>query len=406
MDPATALPPAPPQRKATSSAESESSSAHEEDDLSLASDWTNEDERASQGDGQPRVNDKSPTIDKDVQDSLLAVSTSATDVETLRGVEPRALPLRQAATGAAIEAQAAPTATTTTTAAAEDHAPAATKAAPDDVAPGPAAAPAVPTITSAAPDPTVDHDRLPRHGNLEPSSEGETPGLHAADTAPAARNLLAAAVANAEARSSAARGPRPEPTANYFDVLSESLDDGDEPDAEPDAAPDADADAPAGADANADGDAKGNAGEYANADAHAGANASTDTAEKVRALRRALEQSDDDLIVHAIEMNRANAADSVTRDANAAARVVSPAPAPAPLPAHQPPPRVTVAEGTSSDVNGARYAASAPHSAVRAPHTAARAAAGGAPTPTPLPPPEPNRHVTDLVRNAIGMVEP
>ena len=84
MDPATALPPAPPQRKATSSAESESSSAHEEDDLSLASDWTNEDERASQGDGQPRVNDKSPTIDKDVQDSLLAVSTSATDVETLR----------------------------------------------------------------------------------------------------------------------------------------------------------------------------------------------------------------------------------------------------------------------------------------------------------------------------------
>ena len=84
MDPATALPPAPPQRKATSSAESESSSAHDEDDLSLASDWTNEDERASQGDGQPRVNDKSPTIDKDVQDSLLAVSTSATDVETVR----------------------------------------------------------------------------------------------------------------------------------------------------------------------------------------------------------------------------------------------------------------------------------------------------------------------------------
>ena len=84
MDPATALPPAPPQRKATSSAESESSSAHEEDDLSLASDWTNEDERASQGDGQPRVNDKSPTIDNDVQDSLLVVSTSATDVETLR----------------------------------------------------------------------------------------------------------------------------------------------------------------------------------------------------------------------------------------------------------------------------------------------------------------------------------
>ena len=127
MDPATALPPAPPQRKATSSAESESSSAHEEDDLSLASDWTNEDERASQGDGQPRVNDKSPTIDNDVQDSLLVVSTSATDVETLRGVEPRALPLRQAATGAAIEAQTAPT---TTTAAAGDHAPAATKAAP------------------------------------------------------------------------------------------------------------------------------------------------------------------------------------------------------------------------------------------------------------------------------------
>ena len=84
MDPATALPLAPPQRNATSSAESESSSAHEEDDLSLASDWTNEDERASQGDGQPRVNDKSPTIDNDVQDSLLVVSTSATDVETLR----------------------------------------------------------------------------------------------------------------------------------------------------------------------------------------------------------------------------------------------------------------------------------------------------------------------------------
>ena len=88
MDPATALPPAPPQRKATSSAESESSSAHEEDDLSLASDWTNEDERASQGDGQPRVNDKSPTIDKDVQDGLLVVSTSATDVETLRRPAP------------------------------------------------------------------------------------------------------------------------------------------------------------------------------------------------------------------------------------------------------------------------------------------------------------------------------
>ena len=34
--------------------------------------------------GQPRVNDKSPTIDNDVQDSLLVVSTSATDVETLR----------------------------------------------------------------------------------------------------------------------------------------------------------------------------------------------------------------------------------------------------------------------------------------------------------------------------------
>ena len=88
MDPATALPPAPPQRKATSSAESESSSAHDEDDLSLASGWSDE-ERASQGDGQPRVNDKSPTIDNDVQDSLLVVSTSATDVETLRGVEPR-----------------------------------------------------------------------------------------------------------------------------------------------------------------------------------------------------------------------------------------------------------------------------------------------------------------------------
>ena len=83
MDPATALPLAPPQRKATSSAESESSSAHDEDDLSLASGWSDE-ERVSQGDGQPRVNDKSPTIDKDVQDDLLAVSTSATDVETLR----------------------------------------------------------------------------------------------------------------------------------------------------------------------------------------------------------------------------------------------------------------------------------------------------------------------------------
>ena len=88
MDPATALPLAPPQRNATSSAESESSSAHEEDDLSLASDWTNEDERASQGDGQPRVNDKSPTIDNDVQDSLLVVSTSATDVDTLRIMYP------------------------------------------------------------------------------------------------------------------------------------------------------------------------------------------------------------------------------------------------------------------------------------------------------------------------------
>ena len=81
MDPATALPLAPPQRNATSSAESESSSAHEEDDLSLASGWSDE-ERASQGDGQPRVNDKSPTIDNDVQDSLLVVSTSAAPDET------------------------------------------------------------------------------------------------------------------------------------------------------------------------------------------------------------------------------------------------------------------------------------------------------------------------------------
>ena len=178
MDPATALPLAPPQRNATSSAESESSSAHEEDDLSLASDWTNEDERVSHGDGQPRENDTSPTLDEEVHEALLVVSTSATDVETLRGVEPRALPLRQAATGAAIEAQTAPSTTTTTTTAAEDHAPAATKAAPpapaapapgpavlaDDVAPGPAAAPAVPTTQGAAPDPTVDRDRPPRHG--------------------------------------------------------------------------------------------------------------------------------------------------------------------------------------------------------------------------------------------------
>ena len=51
--------------------------------LHLASGWSDE-ERVSQGDGQPRVNDKSPTIDNDVQDSLLVVSTSATDVETLR----------------------------------------------------------------------------------------------------------------------------------------------------------------------------------------------------------------------------------------------------------------------------------------------------------------------------------
>ena len=84
MDPATALPLAPPQRNATSSAESESSSAHEEDDLSLASDWTNEDERVSHGDGQPRENDTSPTLDEEVHEDLLVVSTSATDVETLR----------------------------------------------------------------------------------------------------------------------------------------------------------------------------------------------------------------------------------------------------------------------------------------------------------------------------------
>ena len=83
MDPSTALPPAPPQRKATSSAESESSSAHEEDDLSLASDWTNEDERVSHGDGQPRENDASPTLDEEVHEDLLVVSTSATDVETV-----------------------------------------------------------------------------------------------------------------------------------------------------------------------------------------------------------------------------------------------------------------------------------------------------------------------------------
>ena len=38
----------------------------------------------SQGDGQPRVNDKSPKPDTDVQDVLLAVSTSVVDVETLR----------------------------------------------------------------------------------------------------------------------------------------------------------------------------------------------------------------------------------------------------------------------------------------------------------------------------------
>ena len=84
MDPATALPPAPPQRNATSSAESESSTAHDEDDLSLASDWTNEDERVSLGDGQPRMNNTSPTFDEQVQANLLAVSTSVADVETLR----------------------------------------------------------------------------------------------------------------------------------------------------------------------------------------------------------------------------------------------------------------------------------------------------------------------------------
>ena len=71
MDPATALPLAPPQRNATSSAESESSTAHDEDEISLASGWSDE-ERVSQGDGQPRVNDKSPTPDNDVQDVLMA----------------------------------------------------------------------------------------------------------------------------------------------------------------------------------------------------------------------------------------------------------------------------------------------------------------------------------------------
>ena len=86
MDPATALPLAPPQRNATSSAESESSSAHDEDDLSPASDWTNEDERVSHGDGQPRENDTSPTLDEEVHEDLLVVSTSATDVETLRHI--------------------------------------------------------------------------------------------------------------------------------------------------------------------------------------------------------------------------------------------------------------------------------------------------------------------------------
>ena len=58
------------------------STAHDEDDLSLASDWTNEDERVSQGDGQPRVNGTSPTFDEQVQNDLLAVSTSVADVET------------------------------------------------------------------------------------------------------------------------------------------------------------------------------------------------------------------------------------------------------------------------------------------------------------------------------------
>ena len=85
MDPATALPLAPPQRNATSSAESESSSAHEEDDLSLASDWTNEDERASQGDGQPRVEQGVPQdVLEDAQVSLLHVSRAQKALETSR----------------------------------------------------------------------------------------------------------------------------------------------------------------------------------------------------------------------------------------------------------------------------------------------------------------------------------
>ena len=81
MDSTTAVPTAPPRRNTDSSADSLS---EHEDVSSLASGWSEDDQRESQGDGQPREDSTTPTPVVPVLTSLLAVSTPAQDVETLR----------------------------------------------------------------------------------------------------------------------------------------------------------------------------------------------------------------------------------------------------------------------------------------------------------------------------------
>ena len=81
MDSTTAVPTAPPRRNTDSSADSLS---EHEDVSSLASGWSEDDQSESQGDGQPREDSTTPTPVVPVLTSLLAVSTPAQDVETLR----------------------------------------------------------------------------------------------------------------------------------------------------------------------------------------------------------------------------------------------------------------------------------------------------------------------------------
>ena len=81
MDSTTAVPTAPPRRNTDSSADSLS---EHEDVSSLAPGWSEDDQSESQGDSQPREDSTMPTPVVPVLTSLLAVSTPAQDVETLR----------------------------------------------------------------------------------------------------------------------------------------------------------------------------------------------------------------------------------------------------------------------------------------------------------------------------------